>query len=102
MQKGIDDLKAFVAGAEKKKLLQKRVKKFRGQSRNGKPTFKYQGVIQGKTKEAREELKAMKEHIDKKKEEAAALLASHLHLRLHRQKRNNSALRIVNSEGADS
>ncbi len=77
VQKGIDDLKAFVAGAEKKKALAKAREEVQGVITKWEADFaSIKEKLQGKTKEAREELKAMKEQIDKKKEEAAALLAS--------------------------
>jgi hypothetical protein len=74
--KGIDDLKAFAAGVEKKKALaaaREEVKEILAKWEADFASIKEK--LQSKTKEAGEELKAMKEQIDKKKEEAAALLA---------------------------
>jgi hypothetical protein len=76
VQKGIDDLKAFAAGVEKKKALaaaREEVKEILAKWEADFASIKEK--LQSKTKEAGEELKAMKEQIDKKKEEAAALLA---------------------------
>jgi hypothetical protein len=76
VQKGIDDVKALVAGAEKKKALATAREEVKGVITKWEADFaSIKEKLQSKTKEASEELKAMKEQIDKKKEEAAALLA---------------------------
>lgn len=76
VQKGIDDVKALVTGAEKKKALSTVREEVKGVVTKWESDFaSIKEKLQSKTKEAGEELKAMKEQIDKKKEEAAALLA---------------------------
>jgi hypothetical protein len=75
VQKSIDDLKALVTGAEKKKALAAAREEVQGLITKWEADFaSIKEKLQSKTKEAREELKALKELVDKKKEEAATLL----------------------------
>lgn len=77
VQKGIDDLKALVAGAEKKKALAAAREEVQGVITKWETDFaSIKEKLQSKTKEASDELKAMKDQIDKKKEEAASLLTA--------------------------
>jgi hypothetical protein len=77
VQKGIDDLKALITGAEKKKALAAAREEVQGLITKWEADFaSIKEKLQSKTKEAREELKAMKELVDKKKEEAATLLTA--------------------------
>jgi hypothetical protein len=76
VQKGIDDVKALVTVAEKNKALAAAREEVKGVITKWEADFaSIKEKLQSKAKEAGEELKAMKEQIDKKKEEAAALLA---------------------------
>jgi len=77
VQKGIDDLKALVAGAEKNKALATAREEVQGAITKWETDFaSIKEKLQSKTKEASDELKAMKDQIDKKKEEAASLLTA--------------------------
>jgi hypothetical protein len=76
VQKGIDDVKALVTAAEKKKALATAREEVKGVITKWEADFtSIKEKLQSKAKEAADELKAMKEQVDKKKEEAAALLA---------------------------
>lgn len=78
VQKGIDDLKALVAGAEKKKALKAVREEIQGVITQWETDFAaIKEKLQGqKIKEAGDELKAMKEQVVKKLEEATAQLTA--------------------------
>ena len=77
VQKGIDELKSLVAGAEKKKALAAAREEIQGMITKWETDLAaVKEKLMNKTKEASEELKALKEQVDKKKEEAASLLTA--------------------------
>jgi hypothetical protein len=77
VQKGIDDLKALVTGAEKKKALAAVREEVQGIITKWETDLaRIKEKLQSKTKEAGDELKAMKEQVDKKREEATSLLST--------------------------
>lgn len=77
IQKGIDDLKGLVAGAEKKKALATAREEVQSVITKWEADFaSIKEKLQSKTKEASDELKALKEEVEKKKEEAATLLTA--------------------------
>jgi len=78
VQKGIDDLKALVAGAEKKKALKAVREEIQGVITQWETDFTaIKEKLQGqKIKEAGDELKAMKEQVVKKIEEATGQLTA--------------------------
>ena len=77
VQKGIDDLKTLVTGAEKKKALTAAREEVQGALMKWETDLAaVKEKLQTKTKEASDELKAMKEQVEKKIEEATALLTA--------------------------
>jgi predicted S18 family serine protease len=77
VQKGIDDLKALVAGGEKKKALAAVREEIQGVVTKWETNLtSIKEKLQSKTREATDELRAMKEEVEKKKEEATSLLTA--------------------------
>jgi hypothetical protein len=77
VQKGIDDLKALIASTEKNKKLAAAREEVQGIITKWEADFvSVKEKLQSKTKEASDDLKALKEQVEKKKEETAAILTA--------------------------